>query len=65
MARAEKGFMGFIVVLLLAAFIGEIRCIYKAINCNWEPIGKAEVIYTGAALSGFGAIVGWINIEDN
>jgi hypothetical protein len=44
--------------------IGEIRCIYKALSCNWEPIGKAEVIYTGAALTGLGSIIGWINIED-
>lgn len=50
-----------IIVLLL---IGEVKCIYKAINCNWEPIGKAEIIYTGAALSGIGSIVGWFEIED-
>lgn len=58
------GFAGFLALLTIGAIVGEIRCIYKAINCNWEPIGKAEVIYTGAALTGFGAIVGWINIED-
>ena len=45
--------------------IGEIRCIYKAVNCNWEPIGKAEVIYTTSALTGVGVVVGFINIEDN
>lgn len=56
---------GFITFLLCFFLItGEIRCIYKAVTCNWEPIGKAEIIYTGAALTGFGAIVGWINIED-
>lgn len=58
-------FAGFLALLTIGGIIGEIRCIYKAINCNWEPVGKAEVIYTAAALSGFGAIVGWINIEDN
>ena len=44
--------------------IGEILCIYKAINCNWEPIGKAEIIYTGAALTSLGSIVGWFEIQD-
>lgn len=44
--------------------IGEIKCIVKAVNCNWEPIGKAEIIYTGAACIGIGCIVGWIDIED-
>jgi len=53
-----------ILVLYLFLIIGEIRCIVKAIQCNWEPIGKAEVIYTGAALTGLGSIIGWFNIED-
>lgn len=44
--------------------IGEIRCIYKAVTCNWEPIGKAEILYTVSACTGLGAVVGWIHIED-
>lgn len=53
--------VGLVIVLLV---VGEIRCIYKAITCNWEPIGKAEIVYTGSALTGIGCIVGWIDIED-
>ncbi len=61
---------GLIVVGIQLAFIaviliGEVKCIVKAVKCNWEPIGKAEVIYTAAAFTGTGAIVGWIDIEDN
>ena len=48
-------------VLLL---IGEVKCIVKAVRCDWNPVGKAEIIYTGAAFTGLGAIVGWIDIED-
>lgn len=59
-----KKFGIIIIVLWLLAIIGEIRCIYKVFTCNWEPIGKAEVVYTAAACTGLGAIVGWINIED-
>lgn len=44
--------------------IGEVRCIVKAVQCNWESVGKAEVIYTVAACTGLGVVVGWINIED-
>ena len=51
--------------ILTLFLIGEVKCIYKAYNCNWEPIGKAEVIYTVAAVTSFGAIVGWFDIEDN
>ena len=53
-----------VILLWILALIGEVRCIYKAVTCNWEPIGKAEIIYTAAAFTGFGAIVGYINIED-
>jgi hypothetical protein len=56
------------VFLALAIFVlivvGEVKCIVKAINCNWQPIGKAEVIYTASAFTGVGCIVGWFNIED-
>jgi len=54
--------ISFAVVLFF--LIGEVMCIVKAIKCNWEPVGKAEIIYTGAALTGLGSIVGWFNIED-
>lgn len=46
------------------AVLGEIQCIYKAIKCNWEPIGKAEIVYTIAAFTPVGCIVGWIDIKD-
>jgi len=60
-----------IVVLLVyitiigALIVGEVKCIIKAVNCNWEPIGKAEVFYTASAVSGFGCIVGYLDIKDN
>ncbi len=50
--------------IIITMFVGEIKCIYKAFNCNWEPIGKAEVVYTIAACTGVGSIVGWFNIKD-
>jgi hypothetical protein len=53
-----------ILSILVLSIIGEVKCIYKAFTCNWEPIGKSEVIYTASALTGFGAIVGYINIQD-
>lgn len=57
-----KTIIGVIIVILLV--IGEIRCIYKALTCNWEPVGKAEIVYTGSALLGIGCIVGYFNIND-
>lgn len=52
------------IALVLAAITGEVKCIYKAFNCNWEPIGKAEIVYTASACCGLGTIVGWIDIQD-
>ncbi len=52
------------ILLLILVVVGEIKCIVKAVNCNWEPIGKAEIIYTAGAFTGLGAIIGYINIED-
>jgi hypothetical protein len=52
-------------VIFILALVGEVKCIVKAVNCNWDPVGKAEIVYTVAACTGFGSIVGWINIEDN
>lgn len=49
---------------LIACLIGEVKCISKAINCNWQPIGKAEIIYTASAFTGFGVIVGYMDIQD-
>ncbi len=51
----------FIIIVLL---IGEVKCIIKMCQCNWEPIGKAEVVYTVATFTGWGAVVGYIDIED-
>ena len=53
------------IVFYVLLTIGEIKCIYKAVKCNWNPIGKAEVIYTASSLTGVGMVVGWFNIEDN
>ena len=44
--------------------IGEVKCIIKMIDCNWDPIGKSEILYTVGTFTGLGSIIGWINIED-
>lgn len=51
-------------VIAIALLVGEVKCIYKAFTCNWEPIGKAEILYTVGACTGAGGIIGYINIED-
>jgi hypothetical protein len=52
------------IIISILLLIGEIKCFYKMMKCNWNPIGKAEVVYTVSAFTGFGIIIGYINIED-
>lgn len=52
------------ITIVVGTIVGEVKCIIKAVNCNWEPIGKAEVIYTAAAFTGLGSIIGYVDIED-
>jgi hypothetical protein len=59
-----KKFILIPIIIFTLALVGEVMCIYKAVTCNWEPVGKAEVIYTAGALTGLGAIIGYIDIED-
>lgn len=63
-----KGLLGILlikVVIGILLTIGWIMCIVKAVKCNWEPVGKAEVVYTiGIFAPPVGGVVGWFNIED-
>lgn len=52
------------IALVLLPLIGEVLCIYKAVKCNWEPVGKAEICYTVSVVTGLGCIVGYIDIQD-
>ena len=55
----------FLYPFMIGALItGEVKCIIKAVNCNWEPIGKAEIIYTASAFTGVGMVVGYMDIQD-
>lgn len=58
---------GLVICICCIVFLvtGEVKCIMKAVQCNWEPVGKAEIVYTASALTGIGSVVGWVNIEDN
>ena len=51
-------------MIIITMITGEVKCVVKAINCDWKPIGKSEIIYTGAALTGLGVFVGYMDIQD-
>lgn len=65
--KSMKTSIGIIVIyggIIIGALVGEVKCIIKMIDCNWQPIGKAEIIYTAATFTGFGAVVGYLDIQD-
>jgi hypothetical protein len=52
------------IVLWAAILFGYGRCVYKLASCNWEPIGKAEIVYTVGTFTGAGVVIGYLNIKD-
>jgi len=59
-----KTYSVFIILFVVFLITSEIRCLCKAISCNWEPIGKAEAVYTIGLLTGTSVVIAWIDIED-
>lgn len=51
----------FAVLLYLSLIIGEVKCVVNFFSCDFEPSYKAEIIYGGAVITGFGSIVGWFD----
>lgn len=64
--RHNPGCIAIIIWFLIIGtmVVGEVKCIVKAVQCNWEPVGKAEVFYTVGAFTPVGWICGYCNVED-
>ena len=60
----DKGFILIPILIWAATLFGYGRCIYKMCTCNWEPVGKAEIVYTVGTFTGAGVVIGYLNIED-
>lgn len=61
-----KGIVGglFILALTIVLLVGYVNDILKLVKCDFEAPYKAEVIYGVGAVTGLGAIIGYINIPD-
>jgi hypothetical protein len=51
-------------VIIFFGLAGWVQCLTKAISCDWDPVGKAEILYTAGVVTGAGTIIGWFDIED-
>ena len=53
-----------IIAFIGALLIGEGMAVVKCVRSDWKPSYKREIVYGVSALTGFGIIVGWMNIPD-
>jgi hypothetical protein len=60
----DKGFILIPILIWAAIIFGYGRCVYKMCTCNWEPVGKAEIVYTVGTFTGLGFVIGYLEIED-
>ena len=49
----------------IGILVGEVKCFIKMVQCNFDPIGKAEIIYSVSFFTGLGCVVGYLDIKDN
>ena len=52
------------IIIGVFCVVGQVQCIIKMCSCDWSPIGKSEILYTAGTFTGFGVIIGYLDIED-
>lgn len=52
------------VAFIIAALVGEVKCIVKLCQCDFEPSYKAEVFYTIGTFTGVGAVIGYLDLGE-
>jgi len=50
--------------ILVTLIVGEVMCIVKFIRSDFEPSYKRELVYGIGVVTGFGAIIGYLDIPD-
>lgn len=60
-----KGILILYILFFIIWGVGEVKCIYKMCTCNWNPIGKAEILYTIGSFTPAGCVIGYLDIKDN
>lgn len=51
----------FIILLWIAAIVGEVMCRVKFFKCDFKESYKAEIIYGVSMCTGIGAVVGYMD----
>lgn len=53
------------IAIFIAALVGEVKCIIKFVRCDFNAPYKKEIIYGVGVCTGAGAVIGYLNINEN
>lgn len=53
-----------VIILFIMGLIGEIKCVVKFIDSDFEASYRREMIYGFASITGAGVVVGWLDYPD-
>ena len=53
------------IALFIAAYVGEVKWIIKFVRCDLNTTYKKEIIYGVGVCTGAGAVIGYLNINEN
>jgi len=53
-----------VLYIYIAMIVGYVKCVINFVSCNFEPIGKAELVYGVGTFTGLGVIIGYMDIKD-
>lgn len=59
----SKVFLAILIYILVVAFclIGWVMGLIRFMECDFDPVGKAEIIYGIGIITGLNSIFGWFN----
>jgi len=52
------------IAIAIILIVGEVKCVIKFFESDFEPSYKRECIYGFSALFGIGAVIGYMDFED-
>lgn len=58
-------FSFFVLFLAILGIIGEIMCVVKFATSDFKPNYTREIVYGVGMITGTGALIGWLDIEDS
>ena len=55
---------GIFVIVVTLGLVGWVKGVVNLCNCDFKPSYEAEVVYAFGTVTGFGAVVGWMDFGE-